>query len=150
MCYIYFKLFDMRKILSGFALFLLVLLALTGCSKDPDTLLTDGLWYFENATTDSEVTDIQQLVAWYKALLTDATLEFQSGGNYIMSSPLMEEPETGTWSLVGEDQLIMHRSDGSSSPANIEELSKKKLSYIETYVDQSQNTYSLTTSWNRD
>jgi hypothetical protein len=63
---------------------------------------------------------------------------------------LMEEPESGTWSLVGEDQLILHPTDGSTSTANIEELTKKKLSYIETYIDQSQNSYSLTTSWKRD
>jgi hypothetical protein len=150
MCYIYLKLLDMKKILSGFAVSLLVLFVLTGCSDEPGTLLTDGVWHFANVSTDSQDNNVQQLVAWYKALLTDATLEFQSGGTYLITSPLMEEPESGTWSLVGEDQLILHPTDGSTSTANIEELTKKKLSYIETYIDQSQNSYSLTTSWKRD
>ena len=123
---------------------------MTGCENDPSTLLTDGVWSFENLTSDSDDSDIQSWVALAKALMTDATLEFQSGGTYLITSPLAEEPTTGTWSLVGDDQLILNPEDQVASTANIETLSKKELKYIETYFDQNQNTYSVTTTWTRD
>ena len=123
---------------------------MTGCENDPSTLLTDGVWSFENLTSDSDDSDIQSWVALAKALMTDATLEFQSGGTYLITSPLAEEPTTGSWSLVGDDQLILNPEDQVASTANIETLSKKELKYIETYFDQNQNTYSVTTTWTRD
>ena len=61
----------------------------------------------------------------------------------------MEEPTSGTWSLIGEDQLILTEAGGVPSTANIDVLSKKELKYIETFIDLSQNTYSVTTSWTR-
>lgn len=139
----------MRNIMKGFALTLLVVLMLTGCETDNKTLLTDGVWTFSNLTTTSEDETIVSLVAFAKALLTDATMEFQEGGTYILSSPLVEDPTTGEWSLIGEDQLILDPDDEAPSTANIETLTKDKLSYIETYVDDEMNSYSLTTTWVR-
>lgn len=135
--------------MKGFALTLLVVLMLTGCETDNKTLLTDGVWTFSNLTTTSEDETIVSLVAFAKALLTDATMEFQEGGTYILSSPLVEDPTTGEWSLIGEDQLILDPDDEAPSTANIETLTKDKLSYIETYVDDEMNSYSLTTTWVR-
>jgi hypothetical protein len=134
---------------TGIALFLM--LSMTACS-DPDatTQLTDGIWKFRNMTTDSEDETIKGWVALGKALLTDATLEFQSDKTYLMDSPLMSEPETGTWSLIGDDQLILSPDDGVPSTANINELTKDKLQYIETYSDEQMNTYSFTTTWVRN
>jgi len=140
----------MKKILSVITFIALLLLAITGCENDPNTLLTSGVWDFENMTTDSENTNIQTTVAHIKAAYTDATLEFQEGGDYIVTSPLFEEPITGTWSLVGEDQLIMNEDDGFTSTANIESISKKELKYLETYMDQEMNPYNVTTTWVRD
>ncbi|MFH0757795.1 MAG: lipocalin family protein [Bacteroidota bacterium] len=128
----------------------LLMLSMSACS-DPDaaTQLTDGIWNFRNMTTDSEDETITGMIALGKALLTDATMEFQSDKTYMMDSPLLAEPETGTWSLIGEDQLILTPDDGYPSTANIEELTKDKLTYIETYVNQEMNTYSVTTTWAR-
>lgn len=128
---------------------MLALFVLTGCETDNKTLLTDGTWKFHNATTSSEDANIQQLVALLKAFMTDATLEFQSDGTYILTSPLAEEPETGSWSLVGDDQLIMTPDDEVASTANIETLSKDELKFIETFVDQEMNSYSVTTTWKK-
>ena len=66
-----------------------------------------------------------------------------------MNSPLMEEPSSGTWSLIGDDQLILTEDGGVAQPANINVLSKKELSYIITGYDLSQNSYSVTTTWTR-
>ena len=100
-------------------------------------------------TTTSEDETIISIVAFAKAVLTDATMEFQEGGTYILSSPLVEEPTTGEWSLIGEDQLVLDADDEVPSTANIETLTKDKLSYMETYVDDEMNPYTLTTTWVR-
>ena len=143
------KLEAMRNIIQGIAFTLFVMLTLTACEKDNATLLTDGVWTFQNLTTDSEDEDLINLVALAKALLTDATMEFQEGGTYIMTSPLVEDPTTGEWQLVGEDQLILDPDDEAISTANIETLSKDKLSYLETFTDAQMNTYTITTTWTR-
>lgn len=139
----------MRNIISGIALSLIVMLTLTGCETDNKTLLTDGVWTFQNLTTDSEDETVIGLVTLAKALLTDATMEFQEGGSYIMTSPLVEDPTTGEWQLIGEDQLILEPDDAVPSTSNIETLAKDKLSYMETFVDGQMNTYTITTTWVR-
>jgi len=119
-----------------------------GCAGDPQSLLMDHLWTFEDFTTDSEDENVQSLVAFAKAFLTDATLEFQDGGVYILASPLSETPSTGTWELIGEDQLIMDPDgEDTASTGNIEVLTKNQLSYIETFTDEDSNTYTTTTTW---
>jgi len=136
--------------LSGLAICLFLLITLAGCEKDPSTLLTDGIWTFENMTTDSQDETIQTFVALAKALLTDATLEFNTDGTYIITSPLLDEPTTGTWSLIGEDQLIMDPDDEPASTGNIETLTKGQLTYMETFTDQNMNTYTITNTWIRE
>ncbi len=109
------------------------------------------MWDFEDFSTTSEDEDIKSLVALGKAFLTDATLEFQEGGRYIMTLSLAEDPETGTWELIGDDQLIMNSDgDAPASTANIDVLTKKQLSYIETYSTMDGTNYSVTTVWVRD
>ena len=128
---------------------LVVMLTLTACDKDNASLLTDGVWTFQNMTTDSEDETIINLIALGKALLTDATMEFQEGGTYILSSPLVEDPSTGEWELIGDDRLILDPDDEVSSTSDIETLSKDKLSYQETFVDAQMNSYKVTTTWTR-
>lgn len=129
----------------------LMVFALSGCEQDADTLLTDGAWTFEDMTTDSENENTQSLIAFAKALMTDATLEFSGDGTYIMTSPLSDNPSTGTWTLVGEDQLTMTPDgDEPASTGNIETLTSDKLSYLETFVDEQQNSYTTKTIWVRD
>ncbi len=141
----------MKNLFSVLGLAILMMLAMTSCA-DPDasTQLTDGIWNFDDMTTDSEDDNIKGLILLGKALLTDATMDFQSDKTYMMDSPLADEPETGTWSLIGDDQLILTPDDdGFPSTANINELTKDKLKYVETFVDQEMNAYSVTTSWVR-
>ncbi len=139
----------MRNISKGIAMSMLVMLTLTACEKDNTTLLTDGVWTFQNMTTDSEDETIINLIALGKALLTDATMEFQEGGTYILTSPLVEDPGTGEWELIGDDRLILDPDDEASSTSDIETLSKDKLSYQETFVDAQMNSYKITTTWTR-
>ncbi|SRR6056297_106432 len=129
----------------------LMVFALSGCEQDANTLLTDGVWTFEDMTTDSENENTQSLIAFAKALMTDATLEFSGDGTYIMTSPLSDNPSTGTWTLVGEDQLTMTPDgDELASTGNIETLTQDKLSYLETFVDEQQNSYTTKTIWVRE
>jgi len=139
----------MKNLLSGFAISPFVLISMTGCENDPETLLTDGLWDFKNITTDSNDEDIIALVTLMKAALTDGYLEFNSDNTYLMDAPLLAEAVSGTWSLIGDDQLVLESNLGPST-ANIETLSKTELKYIETYVDAEMNPYSVTTKWTRD
>lgn len=142
-------LFIMKNIIKGIALSLFVVLMLSGCEKDNATLLTDGVWTFEDMTTDSEDNTIVSVVSLAKALLTDATMEFQEGGTYILSSPLVEDPTTGDWQLIGEDQLILEPDGEVTSTSNIETLTKDNLSYTETFVDDQMNTYHVTSTWTK-
>lgn len=139
----------MRNTISGVVLSLILMLSLTACDKDNSTLLIDGVWTFQNLTTDSDDESIIGLVALGKALLTDATLELQEGGTYILNSPLVDNPTTGEWQLVGDDQLILDPDDELPSTSNIETLTKDKLSYMESFVDGQMNSYTITTTWSR-
>ena len=139
----------MKRLSKGIILALFSLVVLSGCERDPATLLSDGIWKFSNLTTTSTDEDHVSLVALFKAFMTDATLEFNADGTYILSSPLADDPSTGTWELIGDDQLILNPDDEAVSTANIETLSKDELVFIETYYDMDQDPYSVTTSWKR-
>ena len=139
----------MRNIIKGFGIILFTLLTLTACETDSATLLTDGVWTFQSMTTDSEESSIISLVSLAQALLTEASMEFQEGGTYIMISPFVENPTTGEWELIGEGQLIIDPDDEASSTSRIKTLSKEKLSYTEDFVDGQMNTYMVTTTWTR-
>lgn len=135
---------------TGYVLVIVILLGLlSGCEQDQKTLLTDGIWTFENLTTDSEDETTQSLVFLARALMTESTMEFKGDGTYLNASPLMEEPASGNWSLIGEDQLILTPDDELASTANIEVLSKTELKYMETFMDLEQHPYTITTSWSR-
>jgi hypothetical protein len=129
---------------TGALLLLTAMLLFSGCEKDNLDLLSGSKWDFENLTTSSSNEDIQSLIALGKALMTDGTLEFSSGGDYTMDSPTINA-ETGTWELVGNNQLIFN--DGTPRTATIDELSKKKLVYIETYVYLDSETYTVKYTW---
>ena len=139
----------MRNIISGLIPILVGMMLLTACETDNATLLTDGVWTFQDMTSDSEESAVISLVSLAKALLTDASMEFQEGGTYILTSPLVENPTTGEWQLIGEDQLVLDPEDEGASTSNIETLTKDKLSYSESFVDGQMNTYKVTTSWTR-
>lgn len=134
-----------------YSLILVILMGMiAGCDQDQKTLLTDGTWNFENLTTDSEDENTQNLVFLAKALMTESTMEFKADGTYLNTSPLMEEPASGSWSLIGDEQLILTPDDGLVSKPNIEVLSKTELKYVETLVDQEMNTYTIKTSWTKN
>ncbi len=128
---------------------IITLLLVTGCETDNKSLLTDGVWKFSNMTTDSEDQDIIALITLGKAILTDGTMEFKADETFILSAPLLQESQTGTWSLIGDDQLIMDNEGDLGSTANIDVLTKKELKYIETFVDTEMNRYNVTTSWSK-
>ena len=128
---------------------MLVMLTLTSCETDNKNLLTDGVWTFQSLTTDSEDENVNTLILIASALMTDATMEFQESGTYIMDSPLANQPTTGDWELIGEDQLILTPDGEIASTSSIETLSKSELKYKETLVDEQLNSYSVTTTWSR-
>ena len=140
----------MRNTLLGLLPLLVGMMLLTACETDNATLLTDGVWTFEDMTSDSEESAVISLVSLAKALLTDASMEFQEGGTYILTSSLVENPTTGEWQLIGEDQLVLDPEDEGASTSNIETLTKDKLSYSESFEDGQMNTYTVTTSWTRN
>jgi hypothetical protein len=126
------------------------MLMLTACEKESSTLLTDGIWSFEDMRTDSQVSAVISLVSLGEALLTGATLEFQEDGSYMLSSALAEDPVTGQWRLVGEDRLILEPEGEDASTNQIETLSRNKLSYSESFEDDQMNSYKVTSTWVRD
>ena len=139
----------MKSVIRGTVVILFTLLTLTGCGTDNSTLLTDGVWTFQSMTTDSDESNIISLVSLGQALLTEATMEFQEGGSYILTSPLVANPTTGEWQLVGEEQLILDPDGEASSTSNIETLTKDRLSYVETFEGGQVNPYKVTTTWVR-
>jgi hypothetical protein len=143
------KLTNMKNFLSGIALLLTLSLLQTACETDNTSLLTDGIWTFQEMTTDSDDNTIISLISLAEVLLTEATMEFQEGGTYIMDSPLAEDAVTGEWELIGEEQLLLEPNGESASTSNIETLTKDRLSYSESFVDNEMNTYKVTTTWVR-
>ena len=139
----------MKNILSGIALALFSVLVFTSCESDNTTLLTDGVWTFQDLSTDSEDNTVVSLISLAEALLTGATMEFQEGGTYILSSPLVQDPTTGEWQLIGEDRLLLEPDGETSSTSNIETLTKDELTYSESMVDSNMETYTVTTTWIR-
>jgi hypothetical protein len=140
---------NMKNLIKGISIILFNLLTLTGCETDNATLLTDGVWTFQSMTTDSEESSIISLVSLAQALLTEATMEFQEGGTYILTSLLVENPITGEWELIGEDQLIIDPDNEASSTSNIETLTEDRLSYTESFVDGQMSSYTVRTTWVR-
>jgi len=139
----------MRNIIPGLIPLLISMMLLSACESDNATLLTDGVWTFQSMTTDSDDSSIISLVSLGQALLTEATMEFQEGGTYILDSPLVENPITGEWELIGDDQLFLDPDNEVSSTSKIEALTKDKLSYTESFVDGQMNTYEVTSTWTR-
>lgn len=138
----------MKRIIrfSAYIIVSAILLSLSSCEKDRVTLLTDGIWNFQNITTNSDDDAIKTIVAGLKAVYTDGTIQFFSDGTYVKEFPLIED-ETGTWELVGESQLVFDIDGGGISTSSIDNISKKELVYIETLVDQNQNPFNTTTTW---
>ncbi len=139
----------MRKLIKGIGIILFTLLSLTACERDSETLLTEGVWNFKSMTTDSEDSAIISLVSLGQALLTGATMELQEGGTYILDSPLVENPTTGEWELIGEDKLILDPDNGVSSTSKLKTLTEDKLSYTEDFVDGQMNPYKVRSTWTR-
>ena len=133
---------------STYIIISIMLLSLSSCEKDRVTLLTDGVWKFENITTNSSDDAIKVIVAGLKAIYTDGTMEFFSDGTYIKEFPLIDD-ETGSWELMGETQLVFSPDAGGVQTASIDKISKKELVYIETYLDPDQNPFNTTTTWVR-
>ena len=138
--------------ITAIALVLGLMITFTACETDNKTLLTDGAWKFKNMTTDSEDEASKNFVLLLKVGLTDGTLEFNSDNTFTLNAPVAGDPQTGTWSLIGDDQLLMEGDDGSiiSLPANIQSLSKKELKYLQTLNVQNLGNLNVTTTWERD
>jgi len=124
-------------------------LVFNSCEKDNLTLLTEGTWQFENFTTTSDNSDIQSIIAFGKAALTDGTLDFTSDGNYTMDSPIIEA-ETGEYELIGNNQINFKASGSVAAiPSTIEEIKKDKLVYNQTYIYLDVESYTVTYTWVR-
>ncbi|MDT8400477.1 MAG: lipocalin family protein [Bacteroidales bacterium] len=138
----------MKRIISipSYILITVLLLSLSSCQKDRVTLLTDGVWQFENITTNSENETIKTIVAGFKAVYTDGTMQFFSDGTYIKEFPLIVD-ETGNWELVGKTQLVFTPDGGLVQTASIDKISKSELVYLETFVEGDQNTFTTSTTW---
>lgn len=139
---------EFRNIVTGL-LIIAMIGVFTGCETDQKTLLTDGIWNFKGMTTDIEDETTQDLIFIASALMSGSTMEFKSDGTYMIIAQLDEGSESGTWSLIVDDQLILTPEEGVVSTANIDVLSKSELKYIETYFDLNQDPYTITTTWSR-
>jgi hypothetical protein len=131
---------------SAYIIISIIILSLSSCEKDRVTLLTAGVWKFENITTNSDDDAIKTIVAGLKAVYTDGTMQFFSDGTYVKEYALLDD-ETGTWELVGETQLVFSPDVGGIQTASIDKITKKELVYLETFVDQDQNPFNTTTTW---
>lgn len=126
----------------------LLLLIVSSCEKDNVVLLTDGVWDFSNLTTTSTDQTATTFIAGYKAIHTDATLEFKSDKTYTKNAPLFESAEAGTWELFGDSQIVFNFGDLHNTAA-LEKLTKNELVYIETYLDGQGDPYPATFKWVR-
>ena len=156
----------MNKQIALLALSFALLLAPSSCSQDTTTLLTGGTWEFIDATTTSEHNDIIAMISRYSAYMADGTLVFNEDETWVADSHLLDDPSTGTWSLMGEDQFVLDKTtaiwsivgeqfvmtyDDTGTPYTciIDVLSKSELKYTERIQWDNLRFYYLTTSWKR-
>ncbi len=123
-------------------------LGLSSCEKDRITILTDGVWSFSNITTTSEDETVKTMVAGMKAVYIDGTIQFFSDGTYIKEFALFDD-EPGTWTLVGDTQLVLTPDDGVAQTSSIDKIKKDELVLIDTFVDAELNTFNTLTTWKR-
>ncbi len=86
-----------------------------GCGKDDlssSELLTAHPWKFVKAETTSSDTSVIQGVALINAFLTNTVVTFNADGTYTLTSPLINDPETGTWTLSSDGKLLTIKSNG--------------------------------------
>ena len=137
------------KITLRIAIALILVSGLSSCKKETLELLSGTTWEFENYTTTSENPDIQTWVTLGKGILTDGTLTFSEDGSYEITSPIMENQqiaETGTWELIGSSQLIL-TTGGVPRTVSIDEITKNRLVYFETYIYLDTETYTIKNVW---
>ncbi len=89
----------------------------SGCGKDDDLstkeLLTAHPWKFVKAETTSTDSSVIQGIAIINAFMTNSVVTFSADGTYSLTSPLLNDPETGTWELSSDEKLLTIKSDGS-------------------------------------
>ncbi len=144
----------MKKRISLIAIAFALLLALGSCSQDANTQLTDGAWVFQDMTTTSEDSTIIAFITLAKYALDASTLVFNEDKTFVIDAPRLQEAETGTWSVVAEEKLIMTYDDNSApSTSTIDVLSKSELKYTEKMPYETPEGAlefnDLTTSWKR-
>jgi len=120
-------------------------LLLSSCKKDDLTLLTAHTWNFNKMTTNSNDEDVQTWVAFFSAMLTGATLEFNEGGTYVLDSPMAENPETGTWEL-SDDGKTLHMDDDAMM---VVKLTDDELVLEGEEVDDDLGAYTVKMYWEK-
>jgi len=140
----------MKKIFlaSRYIFLAMIFIGLSSCEKDKLTLLTGGVWKFSNLTTTSVDEVATAFIAGYKAIHTDATLEFFEDGSFEKDAPLFEEPETGEYELFGENQIVFTIGDAVYT-VSLDKVTKDELIYIETYIDGQGSPYPAKFKWTR-
>lgn len=141
------------KKLAGLALTLAIVFAFTACESateiENEALLKDGVWTFDDLTTESDDEAVITLVTAAKAAFTDATMELRDDGSYLQYITLTQDSIEGSWSLVLETRFILTPEGKLPLTSTIETLTANSLVYKEdkSYLDYD---YNLTTSWVRE
>jgi hypothetical protein len=122
---------------------MLIMFSTIGCEKLSDEeLLTDHIWRWDKATTNSTNETVLALVALTNALMTGATMEFNQDGTYTVTA--MSNPDDGTWEMPDGNTLI---TDGDQM--TIVKLTKSELVLQGEEVDGDYGTYSVTMYWKK-
>ncbi len=140
-----------------FALVVLVMAVNTGCSKNDlsnKDLLTSHPWKFSDATTNSTDSTIIKSVALVKAFMTNSVITFNADGTYTMTSPFLNDPETGTWELSSDEKHITMKSDGSDSGDTGDYMRITRLNDTELVLEMDDTAddgtpYTLTLRWQK-
>ena len=140
-----------------FALVVLVMAVNTGCSKNDlsnKELLTSHPWKFSDATTNATDSTIIKSVALVKAFMTNSVVTFNADGTYTMTSPFLNDPETGTWELSSDEKHITMKSDGSDSGDTGDYMRITRLNDTELVLEMDDKTddgtpYTLTLRWQK-
>jgi hypothetical protein len=126
------------KILYPFTLILLIL-TLPGCEKLSDEeLLTSHTWKWDKMTTSSSDTDVQNFVAVFSALLTNATFEFRDDGTYKLTA--LNNSDEGTWEMSDDGNTFTMDTDVMT----VVKLTKTEFVIEGEEVDDTYGTYSVT------
>ena len=107
------------------------LIIFSSCNKETDEdILVSKTWTFNKLETNTTDSLLILMVDFVEALMTGATFSFNEDGKFTQT--VLNESETGTWSLSDDEKKITMADDSTSTVYDVINITESEFSYYET------------------